>query len=241
VTAFGSGRPIVVVHGWRLSSTVERHDLEPVLSASPGWARIYLDLPGMGGVPHDPTLRTLADYAVAVHALVADRVAGPFAIAGSSAGAMIARAVAQRSGDQCRGMMLRVPLTTGDDAARDVDPDPDISAEQAAAAEAKKAAVIRPARAAADEVALAPLRADPARYDARVPDDERVDRPVLVLAGRQDRRVGYRDPFRLVDRYPRATFAVLDGAGHEMPAAPSAVFDALIRDWLDRVERTWDA
>lgn len=35
---------------------------------------------------------------------------------------------------------------------------------------------------------------------------------------------------------PRATFAVLDRAGHGLPEEQPAVFKALAHDWLDRVE-----
>jgi pimeloyl-ACP methyl ester carboxylesterase len=38
--------------------------------------------------------------------------------------------------------------------------------------------------------------------------------PALFLLGRQDNVVGYRDAWDVVENYPRATFAVLDRAGH---------------------------
>jgi pimeloyl-ACP methyl ester carboxylesterase len=61
-------------------------------------------------------------------------------------------------------------------------------------------------------------------------------RPVLFVLGRQDSVVGYRTAVELMDHYPRATVAVLDRAGHILPWEQPAVFNALIRDWLDRVE-----
>jgi pimeloyl-ACP methyl ester carboxylesterase len=41
--------------------------------------------------------------------------------------------------------------------------------------------------------------------------------PTLILAGRQDATVGYAGSWRLLEHYPRATFAVLDRAGHGLP------------------------
>jgi pimeloyl-ACP methyl ester carboxylesterase len=60
-------------------------------------------------------------------------------------------------------------------------------------------------------------------------------RPTLVLTGRQDDIVGYVDQFGLLDRFPRATYAVLDLAGHNLQIKRPALFDALMHDWLDRV------
>jgi pimeloyl-ACP methyl ester carboxylesterase len=38
--------------------------------------------------------------------------------------------------------------------------------------------------------------------------------PTLIITARQDHLCGYRDAWDLLDNYPRATFAVLDRAGH---------------------------
>jgi pimeloyl-ACP methyl ester carboxylesterase len=60
--------------------------------------------------------------------------------------------------------------------------------------------------------------------------------PTLILTARQDPIVGYRDLWDLLDTYPRATFAVLDRAGHFVPIEQDGLCHALMREWLDRVE-----
>ncbi len=60
--------------------------------------------------------------------------------------------------------------------------------------------------------------------------------PTLILTARQDNIVGYRDAWDLLDTYPRATFAVLDRAGHFVLIEQEALCHALMREWLDRVE-----
>ena len=60
--------------------------------------------------------------------------------------------------------------------------------------------------------------------------------PALVVAGRQDRLVGYRAAFDALATLPRATFAVLDVAGHNLQIERPAPLEALVQDWLDRVE-----
>jgi len=63
------------------------------------------------------------------------------------------------------------------------------------------------------------------------------DKPALVLVGRQDDVLGYADQWSEYGRWPRATFAVLDSAGHLLPLEQAALTDALVADWLDRVEQ----
>jgi hypothetical protein len=60
--------------------------------------------------------------------------------------------------------------------------------------------------------------------------------PTLFLTGRQDNWCGYQDAYRLLDNYPRASFSVLDRAGHALPVEQKTLFRALVNEWLDRVE-----
>jgi len=81
----------------------------------------------------------------------------------------------------------------------------------------------------------------------------RIEAPALIVAGRQDSIVGYRDAWPILEHLPRATFAVLDRAGHALEREQSELFNALAGEWLDRVEEhierqaqverlsTWDA
>jgi pimeloyl-ACP methyl ester carboxylesterase len=60
--------------------------------------------------------------------------------------------------------------------------------------------------------------------------------PTLIMTARQDHLCGYRDAWDLLDNYPRATFAVLDRAGHFVDSEQNVLCHALMREWLDRVE-----
>lgn len=62
--------------------------------------------------------------------------------------------------------------------------------------------------------------------------------PTLIVAGRQDATVGYAGAWELVQRYPHATYAVLDRAGHALPHEQIGLFTALVAEWLDRVDET---
>jgi pimeloyl-ACP methyl ester carboxylesterase len=61
--------------------------------------------------------------------------------------------------------------------------------------------------------------------------------PSLIITGRQDAVVGYRDAWNIVEKYPRATFVVLDRAGH-MLEEKAGLVSVFINEWLDRVEES---
>lgn len=60
-------------------------------------------------------------------------------------------------------------------------------------------------------------------------------KPTLFLMGRQDSCVGYKDTWNILDNYPRATFAVLDKAGHNLQIEQAELMNSLVIEWLDRV------
>lgn len=108
---------------------------------------------------------------------------------------------------------------------------------------AKYKKVYVPAERAADKKTLDPIREDPQRYLLSIPlDDESAKflAPALVICGRQDGVVGYRDSLRLLELYPRSTYAVLDRGTHGLPIDETGVFEALVRDWIFRVNEWRD-
>lgn len=64
----------------------------------------------------------------------------------------------------------------------------------------------------------------------------KLEHPTLIITGRQDNVVGYQDAWQLIEDYPRATFAVLDMAGHNLQIEQTDVFNVLVHNWLNRLE-----
>lgn len=64
----------------------------------------------------------------------------------------------------------------------------------------------------------------------------KIRKPVLLLAGRQDIVVGYQDLLETIEEYPRATFAVLDMAGHNLQIEQPELFQSLVEEWMIRTE-----
>jgi pimeloyl-ACP methyl ester carboxylesterase len=59
--------------------------------------------------------------------------------------------------------------------------------------------------------------------------------PTLMVMGRQDSVVGYRDQWQLIENFPRASFVILDRAGHNLQIEQEVLFGALVKEWLDRI------
>ncbi len=55
------------------------------------------------------------------------------------------------------------------------------------------------------------------------------------MLGKQDSMVGYKDAFDIIEKFPRASFTILDKAGHNLQIEQANLFNSLIDEWLDRV------
>jgi hypothetical protein len=55
-----------------------------------------------------------------------------------------------------------------------------------------------------------------------------VNAPALIIAGRRDTSVGYRDAWLIIENYPRATFPVLDRTDHGWPIDRTELFQSLV-------------
>ncbi|CRG84927.1 hypothetical protein PISL3812_02097 [Talaromyces islandicus] len=262
-----SGLPVLIIHGWELAGSAEELDFEPVFTTASGLRRIYVDLPGMGATPAN-NVKDLDEIYQRLVQFVDSRLGkSKFLIMGSSCGGYLARALAQKYIDQVDGLLLRVPLIEPKDDLRDVDPfQPLVQNEQlmASLSSEDKALIgnvhiqttayieclkakyeaVAPALEAADKQVLNPIRTDPQRYklslDLDSNENAKLLAPTLILCGRQDEVVGYRDSLRLLELYPRSTYVVLDRGRHDLPIDQTEVFGALVRDWLNRVEE-WRA
>ena len=263
----GEGLPVLIIHGWEMDGKVEELDFEPIFTKVPGYRRIYVDLPGMGTTPAN-NVKDLDDMLLRLVQFIDARLGkSHFLLVGTSCGGYLARALAQEYVGQVDGLLLRVPLIEPKDSLRNLDTFRPLVANKQLmssipsedktllgdiliqtpayikALKAKYEAAIQPALKAANNKVLDHIRADSQRYQISPASDNmhtRLYSPTLILCGRQDTAVGYRDSLRLLELYPRSTYVVLDRAGHDLPVDENGVFEALLRDWLSRVDE-WRA
>lgn len=247
------GVPVLAVHGWTPDHRLMTGCLEPVFAARERpYRRLYPDLPGMGrsaanGVDSsDDVLACLEDYV--------DRHLGdmPFVLFGESYGGYLSRALTARRPEQVLGLGLICPVGRAVENADRTVPQHQVLVREIKVDQESEFAQITVAQTQetfertqreivvgldlADQEALARIRQrwvlseDPEAGPA-------FERPALMVTGRQDSSTGYVDTWALLEHYPRATFAVLDTAGHNAQIERPELFEALVHDFLDRVEQ----
>jgi len=248
-------RPVLHLHGFPVDHRILRGPLERIYAAHPGWRRSYVDLPGFGAAPPAAAMASSDDALRIVLGLVAELGAGrPAVLVGQSWGGYLALAAACRHPELVAGLVLVCPMTVPEHAVRDVPvvAPPEIPAAVAAGADPGDLAEFRDIAVVADErhfaffreavlPALRTADADTvervgAAYALAAPPTAPYPGPALVLAGRDDAIVGYRDAWRATEALlPHATFVALDGAGHHAHVEHEETFAALVGAFLDRL------
>jgi pimeloyl-ACP methyl ester carboxylesterase len=248
--AKGDGIPLLAFHGAYSSRVEVREFLEPMVADRP-IRRIYVDLPGHGDSRPSSGLKTPDDVLDLVDLLLAEEVPdGPFLLLGHSFGGHVARAVAARHPSRVAGLALLcpvVPAMDGSDAEGGVVADDGASAElsddertafeeyfvvRTAETVERFRRAVQPATGETDAETLD--RAIDIGPHAIDPDTVLVDAPVVIITGRRDRWVGWRQQQRVGDRYPHATVVTVADAGHALPHERPQLVSALLADWLSR-------
>jgi pimeloyl-ACP methyl ester carboxylesterase len=258
---FGEGRPIVFLHGTSVDHHYMMNDMEPLFRKRNGWKRIYPDMPGHGRTPgkdwiknQDLMLEVVLDFID--HMIPGER----FVLAGSSKGGYLARGVIHHRFESIDGLLLTVPVIIADFGKRDMPAhvtlftDPVIMSEltpeeaegwfEFAVIKSRKVldyvrTNISTAGELFDETFLTKITDHPETNNFSFDVDALVKpfpAPTLIVAGRQDSAAGYRDAWKILENYPRGTFAILDRMGHFLGAEQEDLFQALAGEWLDRVE-----
>jgi pimeloyl-ACP methyl ester carboxylesterase len=232
--------------------------MEPIFKDRDGWKRIYPDLPGMGETPGMEWITNQDQILDIVLDFVDDVVKGQrFVVAGFSYGGYLARGVVFQRAVMMGGLLLIAPVLLADDTQRTLpshislvkDPALISELEQNLAEAFQGFAVVQsrelldsmkavglPAREIADHEFLSKL-AENFEFDFDVDTlPEPFGGPTLMLLGRQDSSCGYHDAWSILENYPRGTFVVLDRAGHGLMVEQRGMFNALVNEWLDRVE-----
>lgn len=254
----GDGTPVVVIHGWSADRHYMQADLEPVFEHRGGWRRCYFDLPGHGATPAPAWLATQDQMLAVVTETVQTLVpSGEFALVGSSYGGFLALMLARTMPERLRGVALLIPDVPDAAGGRETEPQLTVHADATVfddladderwiptalvRHERRMLDAIRsddmPAYRSADYELLLRLEKGYLPTGAAAAPGPPFTGPSLILCGRQDATTGFRAAGRLVDEFPRASYCVIDLAGHHLGRVERpAVFRALFDDWLDRME-----
>ncbi|HTX43305.1 MAG TPA: alpha/beta hydrolase, partial [Methanocella sp.] len=235
--AIGEGHPVLMLHGYGIDHHVMTGCMEPIFERRPGYRRIYMDLPGMGK-SNAPGWLENTDQVLEIVIRFSEKAIreSDFLVAGESYGGYLARGLVYKMRERLDGALLICPVMVGERAKRQLPPrtvfvrDEKLLAgmdpgdrkffERMLLLQDKRRwerfqQDILPGRRMTDTAFLGRLKKHGYECSFDVDGLERpFDRPALILAGRQDASVGYKDTERLIDNYSRGTFAILDRAGH---------------------------
>ena len=245
----GRGIPLVALHG----AGVDHREMEAAMEAvvpGEGFRRMYPDLPGMGRSTAEGLVAN-DDVVDLLGAFIEGLGAGPVLVVGHSYGAYLARGVAARRPDLVLGLALLCPVGEGSQ---------NLPAHVVVREDADAYDELEPAdREGFDEYFVVRTAATARRYrDHVVPGSTLVDEaalerifegwtidlgsepfvaPTLIVAGRRDSTAGYSEATGLFERYPHATLAVLEDAGHALMHERPELLTALLAEWIPRVKR----
>lgn len=255
----GSGKPVVMLHGYTLDHRMMMSCMEPVFNLKNGYKRIYIDLPGMGKSSSADWIINADEMLGILISFIGEVIPNEnFLLAGESYGGYLSRGIVYKMPERVDGVLLICPVIKTDSRKRNVPPHAiiikddkllsDLPLEEAE--EFNSLAVMQNKTIYGrykDEIMAAMKIADMKFLDdfqkngyefSFDPDktDKKFSKPSLMIMGRQDSCVGYEDAWTILEHYPRASFAVLDGAGHNLQIEQDMLFNSLVSEWIRRVE-----
>jgi pimeloyl-ACP methyl ester carboxylesterase len=232
--------------------------MEPVFAKKKGYKRIYFDLPGMGKTKGSDKINNSDDILILLEKFVEIVIPNEnYLVVGESYGGYLTRGLVYKDSDNVDGVLLICPLIIADDSKRNVAKGRTFYSNKDLykTLNQREKQLIR-LLVVQSEKNWKRLKkefvSDKGNWEFRKKirtvenyqysfDVDKLsakfDKPSLIIAGRQDFLVGYKDIYDFLDYYPRATFAILDRAGHFAQIEQEELFNALAIEWLERLEK----
>ena len=252
---YGEGKPVLCIHGSHIDHRIMVDTLEPVFLHEHGYRRIYIDLPGMGKTPSAQWIKN-SDNMLEILIEFINTVIGEenFLLAGSSYGGYLSLGIIHEMNERIDGVLLLCPMVDPSEDEQENLPKRQILSKpkqldfiDAGSGYMDMAVIvtqklyekwqniIQPAIGAADMEFLTnhlDMWYSPGFQEAA--SKVIFEKPSCIITGRQDHLVGYKIAYELVERFPRATFSVLDCAGHFLER--ESLIKEMIKDWINRAE-----
>jgi len=254
----GEGKPIIMLHGYYVDHRLMVGCMEPIFSVKNNYKRIYIDLPGMGKSDSKDWIAN-SDIMLDIVIDFIDKIIPNqnFLLAGNSYGCYLLRGVIYKMPDRVDGVALICPLLIPDYKKRNLpehvvlvkdnmllskltsedaeDFNSSIVVQSEKIYERYQNEIMSGVK-IANSSFLQNLAQTGYAFSFDVDNmGEKFEKPSLILLGKQDDCVGYKDAWNILENFPRATFAILDSAGHNLQIEQEDVFNSLINEWLVRV------
>jgi pimeloyl-ACP methyl ester carboxylesterase len=250
----GDGIPIIMIHGFGVDHRLMKGCMEPIFLERSGFKRIYFDLPGMGKTKEyhqvenaDDMLETVLDF---IQKIIPNQ---PYLLMGESYGGYLARGIVDAQRELVHGLCLLCPVIIPEKGERTLpahtilyEDDGLLSKLTPREKEAFRSenVVLNKKNWVRyrDEVYAGIICADN-DFLAKIEqhyglstklDEDSFDKASTFILGKQDAVVGYKDAFQILDRYQKASYNVLEQAGHYVQIEQADLFQKLVNEWLNR-------
>ena len=254
----GKGIPILIVHGWSVDHNLMSGSMERIFHKdNRNFQRIYIDLPGMGKSSVNPLVNTADDVLDILLSFIDLIIQNKkFLLVGESWGGYLSRGVLKYKHMNILGLCLLCPSPISGEKNKIVPSRTILKKDNKFLSTLSKVE-----RDSFDFMAVVQTKKTWKKYKkdifytllnnnheyldkildgsfTKIDFTEKLsfDKPVLLLTGRQDQAVGYKDQMTMFMDFPRATIVVLDKAGHNLQIEQEEVFHSLVTDWLRRVK-----
>jgi len=254
----GEGVPIIMLHGFSADKLMLKSCMEPIFKNKSGFRRIYLDLPGMGKTPGERWIDTTDKMLQVVLDFIDNIIPNErFLIVGESYGGYLARGIISKKMDDVDGLLLICPVIIATHSKRTVDKKVVLYKDEEFLSELTKEEKesfqsmhvvlnkenwerynkeIYHSVKSADANFLRYLMMKGYDFSYDVDKLERpFEKPTTFIMGYQDGVVGFKDALRILDNFKRASFIVLDRAGHNVQIEQVKLFNEIVVEWIDRV------
>jgi pimeloyl-ACP methyl ester carboxylesterase len=238
----GEGAPIIMLNGYFNDLGAWKGCMEPILKNNPNYKRIYLDYPGSGGSKVSEAVKSWKDLFQLILKFIDSVIPGEnFIIAGHSFGGFLARGILKERFELVEGILLTCPVVKPRLEKRNIDKKIshrlNLSEDKIKKIKARINREVIKSQKNTDKRYLKELRANSIQteYDFDALESPFL-KPALIIAGRQDTVVGYKDLYGILDNFPRASLLILDNGKHDIQIEQEEMFTSAVSEWLMRVE-----
>ncbi|MCL2480393.1 MAG: alpha/beta hydrolase [Spirochaetaceae bacterium] len=257
----GSGTPMLMIHGNWCDHRLMKGCMENIFTAETekNWKRIYFDLPGMGDTVLKKEISTTDDIYNIIEKFIDKTITEEiFYIASESYGSYLARMFIKKYPKRVGGIMMICPVVMPHVKDRNLPKKEIVSRDNefyktlhannqetfdnmfAIQNSANWERYIKEVRSGVKKCDITLLKKIKKHGYGFKEDPDALDAPYknpsLIITGRQDLSVGYKDSFALIEKYPNSDFVILDSAGHMLQIEQKEIFEQLVFNWLSRLK-----
>ncbi|TQR18422.1 alpha/beta fold hydrolase [Psychrobacillus vulpis] len=253
---FGTGHPILILHSMGTDFRSMSSWIEPIFENVPGFQRIYIDLPAHGESDINESFNSSDDMLLNILDFIDKTITNQmFSLIGFSYGGYLAQGILHSKKSSIRSICLlatslhlkerklpqKIVINKNEALLSGLEHDIKIAIETLMNYQDEEhikcfLSEIQPGRVLANKNFLLSNWRENGYSLSEEPfhNVKEISQTALIILGKQDAICGYEDHFFLLKKFSKATFAILDHAGHMLQIEKRELVQSLMKDWLTR-------